>query len=219
MISMEQARELVADSALWPRVRSFLWDFAPQVHPSWLSDDLKTALARFPDSQRVKGAALSSLGVAPAFHDFPVEDRSRICLLDSATLVSIVHWLGAIKFLPVLRRTADGATVRALKAAIPDAYPAVMSFAAYFRVAAEDASAPSGTPDNLASLIVPAGRTCLAALLSDVPPPVLQRLRLKLPKELDATEENAADEVPAFNPANFKTLLKLKFPEACELCC
>ena len=154
-----------------------------------------------------------------AFHDFPVEDRSRICLLDSATLVSIVHWLGAIKFLPVLRRTADGATVRALKAAIPDAYPAVMSFAAYFRVAAEDASAPSGTPDNLALRIVPAGRTCLAALLSDVPPPVLQRLRLKLPKELDAAEENAADEVPAFNPANFKTLLKLKFPEACELCC
>ena len=37
-VTVEEARNLVADQALWPRVRDFLWDFAPQVHPSWLED-------------------------------------------------------------------------------------------------------------------------------------------------------------------------------------
>ena len=34
-ITIDEARELAADPALWPRVRDFLWDFVPQVHPSW----------------------------------------------------------------------------------------------------------------------------------------------------------------------------------------
>ena len=36
MIEMDEARALVADDVLWPRVRDFLWNFAPQVHESWL---------------------------------------------------------------------------------------------------------------------------------------------------------------------------------------
>ena len=32
---MDEARDLVADQALWPRVRAFLWDFAPSIHPTW----------------------------------------------------------------------------------------------------------------------------------------------------------------------------------------
>ena len=36
MIDIGAARALVADTVLWPRVRDFLWDFAPQVHPNWL---------------------------------------------------------------------------------------------------------------------------------------------------------------------------------------
>ena len=35
-ITLDEARELVGDAALWPRMRDFLWDFAPQVHESWL---------------------------------------------------------------------------------------------------------------------------------------------------------------------------------------
>ena len=36
LIDIAAARSLVADAALWPRVRDFLWDFAPSIHPSWL---------------------------------------------------------------------------------------------------------------------------------------------------------------------------------------
>ena len=35
-ITMDEARDLVADQALWPRVRDFLWDFVPSIHPTWL---------------------------------------------------------------------------------------------------------------------------------------------------------------------------------------
>ena len=35
-ITLDEARELVGDAALWPRMRDFLWDFAPQVHESWM---------------------------------------------------------------------------------------------------------------------------------------------------------------------------------------
>ena len=35
-ISIDDARALVADEALWPRMRDFLWDFTPQIHASWL---------------------------------------------------------------------------------------------------------------------------------------------------------------------------------------
>ena len=35
-MTIDEARALVADSALWPKVRDFLWDFAQQIHPSWL---------------------------------------------------------------------------------------------------------------------------------------------------------------------------------------
>ena len=38
MIGIDEARMLVADADLWPRIRDFLWDFAPQIHPSWVED-------------------------------------------------------------------------------------------------------------------------------------------------------------------------------------
>ena len=38
LIDIAAARSLVADAALWPRVRDFLWDFAPSIHPSWLEE-------------------------------------------------------------------------------------------------------------------------------------------------------------------------------------
>ena len=37
-ITLDKARELVGDAALWPRVRDFLWDFAPSIHVSWLEE-------------------------------------------------------------------------------------------------------------------------------------------------------------------------------------
>ena len=37
-ITLDEARELVGDAALWPRMRDFLWDFAPSIHVSWLEE-------------------------------------------------------------------------------------------------------------------------------------------------------------------------------------
>ena len=91
---MDEARALVADQALWPRVRDFLWDFASQVHESWLgglvAPNYQTLLA----SPRVKRHVLSSLRVTPCFHSFPKGDWSRLLLLDGATLVEIANVFG-----------------------------------------------------------------------------------------------------------------------------
>ena len=37
-ITLDEARELVGDAVLWPRMRDFLWDFAPSIHVSWLEE-------------------------------------------------------------------------------------------------------------------------------------------------------------------------------------
>ncbi|MBP5227377.1 MAG: SctK family type III secretion system sorting platform protein, partial [Kiritimatiellae bacterium] len=130
-LDLAAARAWVSDDARWPSIRDFLWDFAPQVHPSWL--DGLTALESLPapavsgapqladlmSSPRAKAFVLSSLGIDPCFHTFPKEDGSRLLLLDSATLESLAKWLGALACADSLRKVMDGATVRALKAALP----------------------------------------------------------------------------------------------------
>ena len=144
-ITIEEARELVSDGRLWPLVRDFLWDFAPQVHESWLEDlgretpderrEDETTTSRvssFMSSPRVKRYVLDSLGVEPVFHTFPKEDGSRLLLLDGKTLESIVKWLGALSCADALRRVTDGATVRELKAALPGVYPEVFGYTMYF---------------------------------------------------------------------------------------
>lgn len=218
VISIDEARELVANSALWPKVRAFVWDFAPAVHSSWLGESEKTALARFPDSPRVKAAVLEALNVGEVFHKFPQDDFSRICLLDSATLVTLVQWLGALVSLPVLRRTTSGAVVRALKAALPDVYPSALAFSAYFRDLAGATPAPDASADP--AQVVAAGCQALSALLVNVPKAVLERLRLKLPREFDfgAGDSREDGSVSPVKPQNLLLLLKLKFPEAYALC-
>ena len=51
LIDIAAARALVADAALWPRVRDFLWDFAPQVHESWLDSSVVRWLGGSADIQ------------------------------------------------------------------------------------------------------------------------------------------------------------------------
>ncbi len=131
VIDMDGARSLVGNAALWPRVRDFLWDFAPQVHESWLDGQAAQWLAG--GSPRVKRYILDSLGVEPCFHAFPGEDGSRILLLDPATLGSVARWLGALYCAEPLRKVMDGATVRALKAAFAGVYPEVFGYTAYFK--------------------------------------------------------------------------------------
>ena len=92
VIDMEQARELVGNATLWPRVRDFLWDFAPQVHASWLDDlsagqpgredpeqSRRLQAAQLPDyltssSPRVRRWILSRLGVEPVYAMIPAVD-------------------------------------------------------------------------------------------------------------------------------------------------
>ncbi len=204
-VTIDEARALVADSALWPKVRDFLWDFAPQIHPSWL----EVAAGR-ETSPRAKAWLLSSLGVSPCFHAFPKEDWSRLLLLDGATLESIAKWLGALACAESLRRVTDGAAVRGLKTTLPGVYPEVFAYTAYFRgVAAKEAK---GTED-----VVAAGMAALSGFLSALKPELLRRFQLKLPKELCGLCDPGGEKTVSDDALS--KLLKLKFPEAYRLCC
>ena len=204
-VTIDEARALVADSALWPKVRDFLWDFAPQIHPSWLE-----VVAGRETSPRAKAWLLSSLGVSPCFHAFPKEDWSRLLLLDGATLESIAKWLGALACAESLRRVTDGAVVRGLKTALPGVYPEVFAYTAYFRgVAAKEAK---GAED-----VVAAGMAALSGCLSALKPELLRRFQLKLPKELCGLCDPGGEKTVSDDALS--KLLKLKFPEAYRLCC
>ena len=218
-ISMDEARALVADQALWPRVRDFLWDFASQVHESWLgglvAPNYQTLLA----SPRVKRHVLSSLRVTPCFHSFPKGDWSRLLLLDGATLEEIAKWLGAVVCAGDLRRVTDGATVRELKAALPGIYPDVFGYTMYFKgidLAAKDAKSAKG---RMSEDVVSTGLSIIVSLLDSLPEALSSRLEFKLPKGLcDLCVLCGENERPALDAA-VKRLLKLKFPEAYKLCC
>ena len=204
-VTIDEARALVADSALWPKVRDFLWDFAPQIHPSWL----EVAAGR-ETSPRAKAWLLSSLGVSPCFHAFPKEDWSRLLLLDGATLESIAKWLGALACAESLRSVTDGAAVRGLKSALRGVYPEVFAYTAYFRgVAAKEA--------KVAEDVIAAGMAALSGFLSALKPELLRRFQLKLPKELCGLCDPGGEKTVSDDALS--KLLKLKFPEAYRLCC
>ena len=228
-ITIEDARDLVSNRILWPRVRDFLWDFAPQVHSSWI-DDLtsrrdaeargeKTAFEglhglaalREMKSPRVRRYILSLLGVEPCFHLFPKDDFSRILFLDGATLESIAKWLGALACAEALRRVTSGATVRELKAALPGVYPEVFGYTMYFGefVSRRDAEARS-----LHTVVVEEGFSILMSAISNLPSSLVSRLKFKLPKGLCVSES-----MRDIKHAHVFKLLKLKFPEAYKLCC
>ncbi len=217
--TIEEARELVSDRLLWPLVRDFLWDFAPQVHPSWLEgmswrETLYAASSQVSclmSSPRVKRYILDSLGVEPCFHAFPKEDGSRLLLLGGETLESAAKWLGALACADALRRVTGGAAVRELKAALPGVYPEVFGYTMYF-----GEFAPRGGAEARSSQaeVVEKGCSVLLSALSGLPAPLVSRLKLKLPKGL-------CDAAPmrGIKLSSIFKLLKLKFPEAYKLCC
>ncbi|MBR1586764.1 MAG: hypothetical protein IJ658_00425 [Kiritimatiellae bacterium] len=227
---MDEARELVSDPALWPRVRDFLWDFAPQVHSSWL-EGLETsdarrdgkgfapAVSRLMSSSRTRRFILSSLGVEPCFHTFPKDDWSRLLLLDGATLESMVKWLGALACADRLRGVTDGKAVRALKAALPGVYPDVFGYTAYFgrsRIGNLEVKVEEGRIGEIGVF----GCGILLSLLGTLPPALVSRLKLKLPKAYSgAPPLEAVSPSPVFSLQLLSRLLKLKFPEAYSICC
>lgn len=237
-VDMEKARELVADQALWPRVRDFLWDFAPQVHESWLENvwgretmdagrEAGSSLVYgLSSSPRVKKHILTSLGVEPFFHSFPKDDWSRLALLDGATLLEIAKWLGATACADELRRVTDGATVRELKSALRGIYPEVFSFTAYFRGLEAWKFGSLDGVENVAAQVEENGYALLFSAVDALPPQLQLRMRLKLPAAFKASAP------PSLRPSdlpNIKTskhqfqkllskLLKLRYPGAYSLC-
>ena len=209
-ITLDEARELVSNRLLWPRVSEFLWDFAPQVHESWLEPKQLS----FRDSPRVKRYILESLGVEPCFHAFPKEDGSRILLLDGATLESAAKWLGALACAESLRRVTSGEVVRELKSKLRGIYPEVFGYTAYFNVAAKNAET-ARKPEE----IVPIGFKMLFSQLADLPKSLVARLKFKLPKSLCELCVLCGKEECAISRSAVLKLFKLKFPEAYKLCC
>ena len=207
VITMEDARALVGDAKLWPRVRDFLWDFAPQVHESWLEP--KQLSLR--DSPRVKRYILDSLGVEQCFHAFPKDDGSRILLLDGATLESAAKWLGALACAESLRRVTSGEIVRELRAKLRGIYPEVFGYTAYF---GEFASRRDAEAQSLQTVVVEEGYSLLQSVVANLSSPLVARLKFKLPKGLCASASLREVKLSAV-----LKLFKLKFPEAYKLCC
>ena len=220
-VTVEEARGLVADQALWPRVRDFLWDFAPQVHPSWTDGlfsrrDAGVQSGGDMESPRVKRFVLDSLGVEPCFHAFPKDDGSRLLLLDGATLVLVAKWLGALACAESLRRVTSGAVVRELKAALPGVYPEVFGYTMYFR----DLAAKNAKDAKTADEVLAAGLEILASAVTGVSEPLASRLKFKIPKSLCGLCVPCGEkETSSIAFPTILKLLKLKFPEAYSLCC
>ena len=213
-IALDEARELVSNRLLWPRVRDFLWDFAPQIHMSWLDDLSISASLREMKSSRVKRYILESLGVEPCFHTFPKEDGSRILLLDGATLESAAKWLGALACAESLRRVTSGEVVRGLKSKLRGIYPEVFNYTAYFK----DLDFQRRDAETLsAQRISEDGCKMLFSVLSKLPKPLIRRMELKFPKGL--CELCLSAPLREIKHTVILKLLKLKFPEAYNLCC
>jgi len=214
-VTVEEARNLVADQSLWPRVRDFLWDFAPQVHPSWLEDLFSSDFAVLRDmkSPRVKRFVLDSLGVEPCFHTFPKDDGSRLLLLGGDTLMSVAKWLGALACAESLRHVTSGAVVRELKSALPGIYPEVFGYTMYFKDLVSRGAAESRSEDVVAE-VVENGYGLLFSVFSDLPSSLAARLKFKLPRNLRVFASPREIKL-----STVLKLLKLKFPEAYSLCC
>ena len=216
-ITMQEARELVADSLVWPRVRDFLWDFTPQIHHSWLEgvEGYSEALMKIP---RFRRHVLEALGIEKCFHKFPSGDWSRLLLLDGETIEMIAKWLGALAYAKDLRRVTSGKEVKVLKAALTGIYPDVFTYTMYFK--GLDAAFDAQGSENRAQTIVREGLGMIASVIKPLPAALAARLKYKLPKESSAIIEEAETNVPreAIEKA-LPRLLKLKFPEAFALCC
>lgn len=214
VMDIASARALVGNAVLWPKVRDFLWDFAPMVDNSWLDGVQCGALCKsLADSPRAKQFVLDALGIVPCFHDFPEGDGSRLLLLDSSTIQSLVAWLGTAASSESLRKITDGTVVRAFKSAFPGIYPDVFSYTAYFRNSTLSGGESAASPEDVFKL----GFGILFSLVEKAPPPLVRRLVLKLPRRFEALCAPAAPAKTELKDAIH--LLKLRFPEAHVLCC
>lgn len=218
VISLSEARALVA-SPLWPRIRTFLWEYASLVDESRLD---KTGLGRGRSSPRVRAWILQTLGVTPVFHDFPATDASRLLLLSREDYDRLAQFLGVVALTPALRLITLGADVRALKSAFPN-YREILPFSAYFHRFAtlfERFAPGSETPSPVAVEV--AGYGILAAALSALPSPLILRQRLRFPVGSPADDAlskvSTPSEVQGSAEQAARLALKLSNPQEYSLC-
>lgn len=231
-VTIDEARALVAEPKLWPRIRAFLWGFAQMLDPARVAAAFPpeaAGLLRTPYSPRFAKAILAQLGVAPLFYDFPAANGSRLLLLPREDYEAIARWLGFLLYAPRVRTVLNGAQVRALKRLLPGVYPEGLNYTAYFtkwalcleavRAALPEVPDPAADVEGFCASVRQAGMRMLASLLASVPEAVRARQCLRFP---------VADE-PAFAPLPGNALsadrldllfllLKLRFPEANDLC-
>lgn len=229
-LSLDRARALVAETKRWPLMQRFLWGFASLVDPSRALAYTQAVLPPGPSTLPTSGAAgralLTHLGVEPTFYDFPADDGSRLLLLERAQYEQIARWLGALAYAEPLRAVLAGPDVRALKQSLPGLYPEVLRYTAYFAKWAEHFAAlhaalpPPPQMLDLAAAIRLAGLRMLASLLAGVPTELLRRQSLRFPEADEPGFEPLPREV--LSPEHLELLfflLKLRFPEASDLCC
>ena len=225
-LGLEEARALVA-SPLWPRIRAFLWNFASLCDPARLTAAAGGSGGAAPrsldllDAPRVAASALRALGVEPAFHSFPATDASRLLLLSREDYDRLAQFLGVVALAPALRRVALGAEVRALKSALSGVYPEALAYAAYFRrfEALFKRFEPADQAANPAA-VCSTGHSILAAALSDLPPELLLRQRLRFPAGSPADQALDASGSPLAGKAlaAAKLALKLSNPQEYTTC-
>ena len=236
-IDMTSARALVASEFLWPRVRAFLWDFAPQIHSSRMDEEKAKsadgAFARATEmmrdashavSIRAKRFILNTFGVEPVFHDFPKEDGSRLALLDSNTLEKIAKWIGAIVCEKWLRKITSAKEVRAYKEALPGIYPEVFGYTMYFGAKAEEENKAASQEELEVSGpedVIFIGYSLLGEKVSKLSAPLVKRFWLKLPNfctGAEAEKRRAKIVKAAHKTINLELLMRLLLPEACRVC-
>lgn len=232
-LSLDRARALVAETKRWPLMQRFLWGFASLVDPSRALAYTQSLLPpglKVPSTLPTSGAAgrslLTHLGVEPTFYDFPADDGSRLLLLERAQYEQIARWLGALAYAEPLRAVLAGPDVRALKQSLPGLYPEVLRYTAYFAKWAERFAAlraalpPPPQVLDLAAAIRLAGLRMLSSLLAGVPTELLRRQRLRFPEADEPGFEPLPREVLSLEHLELLFfLLKLRFPEASDLCC
>ena len=104
--------------------------------------------------------------------------------------------------------------------ALPGVYPAVFSYVPYFAKTGILDTSQETSPDAIQTH----GFSILLSVLSDLPPPLLRRLSLKLPATISGqsfsppTDGSNDSTVKRSNGQTVKLLLKLRFPEAFSLC-
>ena len=66
------------------------------------------------------------------FEVLPAGDPRRLEYLDAETRAAVERWKAVLEHAAEWRLVVDGAKVRELRAAYPDAYPEALRYAAYF---------------------------------------------------------------------------------------